>query len=366
MFYTATGLLAGYLFWLIRLRSGWRKLSWQEPETGDAIPFTVLIPARNEGGTLPALLRDLARQQYPLHALEIIVVDDHSEDSTPQVARSFRGIALECLQLPEGKRGKKEALDKGIAAAANPWVFTLDADVRISPDWAAAMASRITEGVNLICGPVACMQQRGFLSAFQQLDFLGLQFVTAGTFGNGKPVSCNGANLGIRKEAFHAVGGYKGNRHLSSGDDVFLLQKMESEFPGSTRFVKHPAAMAWVQPLASWPAFFRQRMRWAGKSIYYPDRKTLLLLVAVYLLNVSLLLSIWEGWFSGHWLWVGALWGAKLLAEGMFLYPPARFYDCAKTFRWFLPVGLLHVPYTVLVGFLGIFIPVTWKGRRSR
>ena len=51
--------------------------------------ITVIIPARNEEHNIASCLHAVLAQQYPAHLLEVIVVDDHSEDNTVAVARSF-------------------------------------------------------------------------------------------------------------------------------------------------------------------------------------------------------------------------------------------------------------------------------------
>jgi len=48
---------------------------------------SVIIPARNEEATVGALLDDLISQDYPPDRLEIVVVDDRSDDGTPDIVR---------------------------------------------------------------------------------------------------------------------------------------------------------------------------------------------------------------------------------------------------------------------------------------
>ena len=46
---------------------------------------SVIIAARNEEENLPALLKDLTKQSYPLDKLEVIIVNDRSTDRTGEV-----------------------------------------------------------------------------------------------------------------------------------------------------------------------------------------------------------------------------------------------------------------------------------------
>ena len=36
---------------------------------------------------------------------------------------------------------------------------------------------------------------------------------------------CNGANLAYKKSIFRELNGFEGNSHISSGDDIFLMEK---------------------------------------------------------------------------------------------------------------------------------------------
>ena len=92
--------------------------------------ITVVIPARDEAQRLPHLLGDLAVSR-PLDA-RVIVVDDHSEDETAEIARSFGFV--EVLSAPELEGdwiGKTWACHHG-ARVAQPGVLVfLDADVQL-------------------------------------------------------------------------------------------------------------------------------------------------------------------------------------------------------------------------------------------
>src|SRR5689334_25410769 len=59
--------------------------------------ISIIIPARNEETNIGSLLSALENQNYPRHLFEIIVIDDHSEDKTAEIVRSFGRVKL--LQL---------------------------------------------------------------------------------------------------------------------------------------------------------------------------------------------------------------------------------------------------------------------------
>ena len=86
MFYIFFTLLLAcfYIFFMSLYAYYWRKLAaFQLPE--NYIPSTfvsVLIPARNEAYKIEHCLDSILKNNFPKNLLEIIVIDDHSEDDT--------------------------------------------------------------------------------------------------------------------------------------------------------------------------------------------------------------------------------------------------------------------------------------------
>ena len=87
---------------------------------------SVIIPARNEEHTLPNLLNSLSGQLSSQD--EVIVVDDHSEDRTKEVAKNSGVKVLESLPTPEGWVGKTWACYQGASIASGEIFVFLDAD----------------------------------------------------------------------------------------------------------------------------------------------------------------------------------------------------------------------------------------------
>ncbi len=99
---------------------------------------SIVIPARNEGEILRFSLPSVLASYYP--RLEVLLVDDCSEDSTAQTARqigeqhdtvAFRVVAG--TTTPPGWRGKPWALEQGLRASRGEWILFTDADVTYDP-----------------------------------------------------------------------------------------------------------------------------------------------------------------------------------------------------------------------------------------
>ena len=99
--------------------------------------ISLIFAARDEEEKLPAALVTLAALDYP--NLEIIAVDDRSQDSTGAILEEFarrypRLRALHVTELPNGWLGKPHALQRAYEQSTGEWLLFTDADVRFAPD----------------------------------------------------------------------------------------------------------------------------------------------------------------------------------------------------------------------------------------
>ncbi len=98
---------------------------------------SIVLAARNEGRTIGAAVPTMLQLDYP--DLEIIAVDDRSEDDTGAVldriaATDPRLRADHVRELPAGWIGKNHALHHGAAQATGEWILFTDADIHFEPD----------------------------------------------------------------------------------------------------------------------------------------------------------------------------------------------------------------------------------------
>ena len=125
----ACGVIAGFLLL-------WRVPLCTDASVGDATQLSVIVPARNEERSLPVLLRSLGGDA----PADVIVVDDHSSDRTPQLARDHGAHVVSAPALPEGWTGKTWACVQGAAAAKHGTLLFLDADTWLAPRGLERMA----------------------------------------------------------------------------------------------------------------------------------------------------------------------------------------------------------------------------------
>ncbi len=360
-------LMAWYRYHFLKWKGGDEAYDQQQP----LFKISLIIPARNEAHNIPALFNSLMLQDYPADLIEVILVDDQSDDATRQVAGAYSGRLnnLKILPLPPVTgfvSHKKRAIELGVQNAVGEIIVCTDADCILPREWLTTMVQPFAEAeVQFVAGPVKLMGKPGTLFSFQQLDFLTMQGITAASVSGKFHYMCNGANLAYRKTAFHAVNGFKGVDKLPTGDDMFLMYKMVQEFPAGVIYRKSQKAIVQSQAPATWWAFLQQRIRWASKAAYYKDKIIIAVLAWLYIFNVMLLLLFFASLFSVKFLLVLLiLLFAKILVEAWFMKPVLRFFNEIDFMRSFPVLQPLHILYIVASGFLGRFGSYRWKGRK--
>jgi cellulose synthase/poly-beta-1,6-N-acetylglucosamine synthase-like glycosyltransferase len=374
-FYTI--LTVAYASLMLTYRIGWRRqASYCLP--ADFKPQTkvsVIIPARNEAANIGACVRSIVQQDYPASLMEIIVVDDYSEDETAAtaIAQGDGRVSIvslrDILKDNEGVRAyKKKALGAGIAASSGSLIVTTDADCVVQPEWLKLIVGCFEEQkASMIIGPVAYLDSSKVLDVFQSLDFTTMQGITAAAHRLKLGGMANGANLAFSRAAFEEVKGYEGIDHLASGDDFLLLHKMQQRFPEQVHYLKAEGAIVRTAAQPSWGAFLQQRVRWASKSGKYSDYRLTAILMLVYVLNVAIgVLSVAALWRPGLWAMLLVVGCIKVLSELLLLYPVARFFRKERELYWFPLLQPLHIAYIILAGFLGFKGDYRWKGRQVK
>jgi cellulose synthase/poly-beta-1,6-N-acetylglucosamine synthase-like glycosyltransferase len=365
-FYVCVALMLFYAGYLIRMAWYFGRLETKGKAQGPLQRVSVIVPARNEALNVAACVHALENQHYPAELLELILVDDHSEDDTVAVAAEASGsqgrLRIVRLQSQPGWAYKKAAVAAGIAQATGDLILTTDADCVAGPDWVATMVGFFEPGVSMVAGPVLLTGETLF-ARFQALEFMGLIAVGAGAIAAGSPTMCNGANLAYRRDAFAMVGGFSGIDHIASGDDELLMHKLVAAGM-QVRFAKARAAIVRTPAQADWPAFKAQRIRWVSKSRHYDRKGITATLVLAYLAIAGLpLLAIAALWWPIGWVFFAAAFVLKMLGELAVLAQSASFFGNLRLLAWLPLEQAAHVAYVLWVGIAGNQKGYRWKGR---
>ncbi len=244
--------------------------------------------------------------QFPEIYRRITTVERRSNDGQPTVKANVSTPSVTHITPIRGVNddnlGKKHALSKLIHAATTEYVWLHDDDVILPPAAVKGQSDKVPCTKDLFgeadliilplrmeSSPLHGGSEGGMkvLEALQIAEYAAIQELTMRTAKRGHAVMCSGANLIVRREAWLVC---EPDLHpeIPSGDDMFLLEAMKKR-GYKIAVIDEPDFTAVVRPQTTWRAFFRQRMRWAGKAPKYTDSDILrcgALIVAANLLQL--------------------------------------------------------------------------------
>jgi cellulose synthase/poly-beta-1,6-N-acetylglucosamine synthase-like glycosyltransferase len=336
---------------------------------------SIIVAARNEEASILDCLNSIKKQNYPEQLFEVIIIDDHSTDDTSELVTKF------CQDHPQFSLirmsdpnlfGKKNAIRQGILRSKNEIILTTDADCIVPPDWVRSMVSLFDEEVMMVVGLIQFEKERTIFEKMQSLEMLALMGSTAGSIYYSKPLMCTGANLAYRRIVFDEVGGFEGNIGIPTGDDVFLMKKVEERFPKSIRVNKIKESVVSTKAKENLRSFLDQRIRWASKGFGNLSIQNKIVSMSVFLLSFWMVILLLTGLFTLGKPNVGLpileicliLFGIKCFIDFLLLFLAASFFKKLSLLIWFIPEQLLYVFYVVGVGLGANFKRYQWKGRK--
>jgi hypothetical protein len=319
---------------------------------------SILVPARNEEANIATCLRHALASRGV--AVEVVVMDDGSTDRTAAIVREFAAadarVRLEtCPALPPGWTGKVHACARLAEKARGTHLLFIDADVRLEPDAAAAMAGHAARtGAAMVTGvPRQEIGSLGEAVTVPMINFLLFCYLPGGgrafTERPDMAAAC-GQLLMVERQAYETAGGHTAIRSLLH-DALQLSRRMRTA--GFATEVVEGAPLATCRMYdgfaQSWSGFIKNAREGMATPVGLP---------------------IWTAMLAGAFLWPIALlpeaWAFLALALGLAL-------RTAVTLRvrepwWTIPLHpvavavALAIQWTALVrGLLGK--PAGWKGR---
>lgn len=341
-------------------------------ESDNSTKFSIVIPFRNEQKKLPNLLQTIAQLDYDNTCFEIIFVNDASTDDSLKIINSWRFknpyVQLTILDnVLISKSPKKDAITRAITVAKFPWILTIDADCLLPSQLLQTYASFIFQNSDkeFIVGGVALQNTFSLAGMYQVLDMAALQAVTIGSFGIDEAFMCNGANLLYTKNIFNKVNGYAGVNHIASGDDVFLLQKVQEYKPEKIKYALHKDLVVKTAPVANFFEVIMQRVRWSKKAVAYQTVYPKILGISTVLANLSLLLLAVLLWIdTTNTLYISLLFVVKLLIDFILLLCYNNRVNVRL--RYFIFSSFMYPVLLFVTIFFGMLFSNKWKDRKIK
>ncbi|MCP4724557.1 MAG: glycosyltransferase [bacterium] len=328
---------------------------------------TILIPARNEEKNIGSCLDSIKSLDYPEDRFEVIVIDDHSDDSTAEIASekirdldNYRLIKLS--ELENAGTGKIGGLIEGYKSAAGEIVFQTDADCRVPSTWIKTVLRKFSENTGVVGGLIYLRSKENTLfSRIQSLDWLYLVGIGAGANRVGFPLSCIGNNIAVRKKAYEDTGGY--TKIPFSITEDFALFKAIVRSGWKAGFSVSKDSLVESSPPETIKDLIRQRIRWSSGGIQQAGYGIVLLATA-FVFHFSVIAGIIARIDPVYWLTAVLV---SFLVDSIFLFAVTKKIAKLNTLRYLFLFEIYYYFYTTALGVLSPFMrSVTWKGRKIK
>lgn len=361
-FWVSTSLYV-FLILFLTIGIGFNPKTSESSET-PTIPVTVLVSGRNEERDFPACIDSILRLDYPKELLQIVLVDDMSDDSTPDIlnhyARQFDHITvLHTKELPDNRlEAKGRGIAHGFKVATGDWVFITDADATVHPKWIKHSLNGVEENHGIIGGALV-VEPKGWVAKIERISWAFVQLFNLGMAGWGVPFACVGPNIIMRRSIYEEAGGLE-KANFSIAEDLALME-MSAKAGYKVRTLFSEETTVTLQPVPSFRHLISQQRRWfrggidQGKDFYW-------ILWIAFTWGFSAATWYWFAWLMNPQLYISLV-IFKPIVEITFLSIQKRRLRVKKYIRYML---ILQV-YLPLV--FQVFIPsflftkkIKWMG----
>ena len=329
---------------------------------------SVIIAARNEEKNIVRCLETLVRQTYPVELLEIVVVNDRSDDGTDKMIEEFTAKHktikyIKIKEKPENVSGKKYALTQGIEESKGEILLFTDADCIVKESWVENMVAYFSDGIGAVIG-FSSVESRNFFERWQEYDFHSLMAATCGITNVGFPLAASGQNLAYRRKAYDEVGGFERIKERMSGDDTLMIQLIRKHTKYRIVFASDPGTYNSTLPMGSLTELIHQRSRWAsnGTIMLRLNPFFFIYLVSVYALHMLLFAGLVAGVFNPLLLIMTVFaWITKWVVDLAVSHSGFRLFHREFSFSLFMFWFITQTPLIIWVGFKGTLGYFKWK-----
>ena len=246
--------------------------------------FSIIIPTYNRADELLELFASFETLNFPTERFEVVVADDGSTDSTPQLIKETQQKNKFSLRyFTQQKKGPGAARNLGMEKAAGDFFIFIDSDVLLPEDWLLHIAQDLErEQADSFGGPDTFL--KNFPPLLKAINYSMTSFITTGGLRGkkGKKLAKyypRSFNMGLSRALWEKIGGFHprfygediefSHRIINSGakvifiEQAFLYHKRRTNLKkfysqvykmGSARIFLYKIDKAMLEPLHTIPA----------------------------------------------------------------------------------------------------------------
>ncbi|MFF3202912.1 bifunctional polysaccharide deacetylase/glycosyltransferase family 2 protein [Streptomyces sp. NPDC002962] len=232
-----------------------RRFSWGPTVTR---PVSVIVPAYNEKECIANTLKSLAKSTHPI---EIIIVDDGSDDNTSEISReAARALGMTNVRvIRQENAGKPAALNNGVRSASYDIVVMMDGDTVFEPDAVHHLVQPFADPkVGAVAGNAKVGNRDTIIGAWQHIEYVMGFNLDRRMYDLLRCMpTIPGAIGAFRREAVLEVGGMSEDTLAEDTDITIAMHR------AGWQVVYQEHAKAWTEAPGSLKQLWSQRYRWS-------------------------------------------------------------------------------------------------------
>lgn len=231
----------------------------------DYHPFvSILIPCHNEQDVIEKTVENISKLDYD--QFEIILIDDRSSDSTPEILKKLENENTNIKILirdKNAKAGKSAVLNDAIKQAKGDAILVFDADAKINPDFLKEMLPKLEPAdVGAVqAQKVIINAKQNFLTQCQYNEYILDTHLQTGRDAVRGAVELRGNGELIKRQALNSINGWNEETIV---DDLDMSTRLHIK-GWDIRFCTE--TQVFEEGVITFPALIKQRRRWVEGSI---------------------------------------------------------------------------------------------------
>ena len=231
---------------------------------------SILIPAHNEEKVIGATIESMLLLDYPKDKLEIIVINDGSQDRTKEIIQHYAALdsRVHLFDIPQGEggKGKSRTLNLGVKQATGEIISIYDADNTPDKDSLRYLVAQLLDHRELgaVIGKFRTVNKNAaLLTRFINIETLSFQLMLqAGRWQMHGISTLPGTNYVMWNHLIKKLGGW--DEEALTEDSELSIRIYEEGY--KIKFI--PYAITYEQEPQQWGVWIKQRMRWVRGNNY--------------------------------------------------------------------------------------------------
>lgn len=215
---------------------------------------SIVIPAYNEEKNIGECLKAIFSSDYPKNKIEVIVVDDGSNDNTLKTIMKYKKVKV----FKQHHLGKVEALNLGALNSSHEFILTVDADTTLDRKCIKELLKPfLDKNTGATTGNNNIKNNKTLISSFQNIEYHFSNLIRnsfSTVFNNG--IWFSGSLACYRKTALKKVGYFKKDT-LAEDQDIALEMKK-----AGYKTINVSTAFGYTIVPSKIKELFKQRSRW--------------------------------------------------------------------------------------------------------